>query len=85
MFILKRDKAMEVSKETCESRLLVNRGFKGIIFASNVYIEKRKGGVRFGFTCKPNVGVLMVKIIKKLGNLVSRLENEETIINITTI
>ena len=68
---------MVVSKHICKSRLLVNGGFEDIkLFLWVMFILRKGGRVDLvSFPRKLNVRMLAIKIIKKLGDLVSRMEN----------
>ena len=65
---------MEVGKQPCKSWSLIDRSFKDTILANDAYIKKNECRIGFDFTGELNIRMLMIKEIKKLGNLVSRFE-----------
>jgi hypothetical protein len=60
MFILKRNKATEVGKQTYEGRLLIDGSFENTILTRNADIKKGKCGTRFNFTSEFNIRMLVI-------------------------
>jgi hypothetical protein len=59
-FILKRNKATEVGKQTCEGGLSIDGSFGNTILTRNADIKKGKCGTRFNFTSEFNIRVLAI-------------------------
>jgi hypothetical protein len=57
---LKRNKATEVGKQTCEGGLSIDGGFENTILPRNADIKKGKCGTRFNFTSEFNIRMVVI-------------------------